>query len=127
MVPGDPTRAAIPGALRTALVRRSPAGDMAATAAQLYSPGRGDRMANLPGMGNPPTMPAQYAVLVDRVLLYSSRAVDGLTVEQLCDTHGGVTNSIGWDVWHVVRTIDNIIHFVFEREQPVWLQQGFDT
>jgi hypothetical protein len=84
-------------------------------------------MANLPGMGNPPTMPAQYAVLVDRVLVYSSRAVGGLTVEQLCDTHGGVTNSIGWDVWHVVRTIDNIIHFVFEREQPVWLQHGFDA
>ena len=84
-------------------------------------------MPNLPGMGHPATMPAQYAALVDRVLLYSSRAVDSLTVEQLCDTHGGVTNSIGWDVWHVVRTIDNIIHFVFEREQPVWLQQGFDT
>jgi hypothetical protein len=82
-------------------------------------------MANLPGMGNPPTMAAQYSVLVDRVLLYSSRAVDGLTVEQLCDTHGGVTNSIGWDVWHVVRTIDNIIHFVFEREQPVWLRDNF--
>ena len=83
-------------------------------------------MSNLPGMGNPPTMPAQYATLVDRVLLYSTRAVDGLTVEQLCDTHGGVTNSIGWDVWHVVRTIDNIIHFVFEREQPVWLRDGYD-
>jgi hypothetical protein len=84
-------------------------------------------MANLPGMGNPPTVAAQYSVLVDRVLLYAQRAVDELTVDQLCDTHGGVTNSIGWDVWHVVRTIDNIIHFVFEREQPVWLEQGFDS
>ncbi len=84
-------------------------------------------MPNLPGMGNPPTMPAQYATLVERVLIYSSRAVDGLTAEQLCDTHGGVTNSIGWDVWHVVRTIDNIIHFVFEREPPVWLRDSYDT
>lgn len=84
-------------------------------------------MPNLPGMGNPPTMPAQYATLVGRVLQYSQAAVDGLTVEQLCDTHGATTNSIGWDVWHVVRTIDNIIHFVFEREQPVWLRDGFDT
>ena len=84
-------------------------------------------MPNLPGMGNPPTMPAQYATLIKRVLQYSEAAVDGLTVEQLSDTRGGVTNSIGWDVWHVVRTIDNIIHFVFEREQPVWLRDGFDA
>lgn len=83
-------------------------------------------MANLPGMGNPPTMPAQYATLVKRVLQYCEMGVQDLTVEQLCDTHGTVTNSIGWDIWHVARTVDNIIHFVFEREQPVWLRDGFD-
>jgi hypothetical protein len=82
-------------------------------------------MPNLPGFGNAPTIPAQYASLVGRVLQYSEAAVDGLTLEQLGDTQGGRTNSIGWDVWHVVRTVDNIIHFVFEREQPVWLRQGF--
>ncbi len=80
---------------------------------------------NLPGMGNPPTLQAQLSTVTGRVLQYSLRATDGLTVEQLCDTRGGVTNSIGWDVWHVVRTIDNIIHFVFDREQPVWLQHNF--
>lgn len=80
---------------------------------------------NLPGMGNPPTLQAQLSTVTGRVLQYALRAVEGLTVEQLRDTRGGVTNSIGWDVWHVVRTIDNIIHFVFDREQPVWLQQGF--
>lgn len=84
-------------------------------------------MPNLPGMGNAPTMPAQYAALIRRVLQYSEAAVDGLTVQQLCDTRGATTNSIGWDVWHVVRTIDNIVHFVFEREQPVWLRDGFDA
>lgn len=83
-------------------------------------------MANMPGMGNPPMMPAQYGALVKRVLDYSSAGIEGLSVQQLCDTQGGKTNSVGWDVWHVVRTIDNIIHFVFEREQPVWLQQHFD-
>lgn len=82
-------------------------------------------MPNMPGMGNPPDTPTQLGVLVGKALNYSVRAVDGLTVEQLCDTHGGVTNSVGWDVWHVVRTIDNMIHFVFEREQPVWLQHAF--
>ncbi|MBN9492026.1 DinB family protein [bacterium] len=83
-------------------------------------------MANMPGMGNEPTMPAQLSTLVQRVLDYSSAGIAGLSVEQLADTWGGRTNSPGWDVWHVVRTIDNIIHFVFEREQPVWLQQHFD-
>ena len=81
---------------------------------------------NLPGMGNAPTLQAQLSTVTGRVLLYCDRAVEGLTLEQFCDTRGGITNSIGWDVWHVVRTIDNIIHFVFEREQPVWLQQSFN-
>ena len=80
---------------------------------------------NLPGMGNAPTMQAQLSTVTNRVLLYCDRAVEGLKVEQFCDTRGGVTKRIGWDVWHVVRTIDNIIHFVFEREQPAWLQQSF--
>jgi hypothetical protein len=83
-------------------------------------------MANLPGMGNPPTLPAQYSVLVNRVLQYSLWATADLTRDQFNDTFGGKTNSVGFDVWHVVRTIDNIIHFVFEREQPVWLRDGFD-
>lgn len=82
-------------------------------------------MPNLPGMGNPPTLPAQYAVLIQRLLQYCDGAVEDLSIEQLCDTRGGLTNSVGWDVWHVVRTVDNIIHFVFEREQPVWLQGNF--
>jgi hypothetical protein len=83
-------------------------------------------MANLPGMGNPANMPAQYSVLVGRVLSYCEMAVDGLTAGQISDTRGGLTNSLGFDVWHVVRTIDNIVHFVFERQQPVWLAQGFN-
>ena len=80
---------------------------------------------NLPGMGNAPTLQAQLSTVTGRVLLYCDRAVEGLTVEQFCDTRGGITNSIGWDVWHTVRTTDNIVHFVFDREQPVWLRDGF--
>lgn len=83
-------------------------------------------MTAMPGFGNPPTAAAQLSTLTGRVLTYCELALDGLTVEQMADTRDGLTNSIGWDVWHVVRTIDNIIHFVFEREQPVWLQQRFD-
>ncbi|HLZ69941.1 MAG TPA: DinB family protein [Dehalococcoidia bacterium] len=82
-------------------------------------------MADFSKMGVEPTLAAQYSHLVGRLLLYSTLAVDGLTVDQLSDTHGGRANAIGFDVWHVVRTTDNIIHFVFEREQPVWLTGGF--
>lgn len=80
---------------------------------------------NLPGFGVEATTAAQLSRLTERLLEYCERGVDGLTVEQLCDTRGGITNSIGWDVWHVVRTVDNIIHFVFEREQPVWLAGNY--
>ena len=82
-------------------------------------------MPNLPGMGVEPTVPAQYGRLIERLLQYCDMAIEGLTVEQLCDTRGGITNSIGWDVWHTVRTADNIVHFVFDREQPVGLRDGF--
>jgi DinB superfamily len=84
-----------------------------------------ERPPNLPGMGNPPTGAAQMGRLVERLLSWSEMAVDDLSVDQLMDTRDGLTNSIGFDVWHVVRTVDNIIHFVFEREQPVWLSGGF--
>ena len=65
--------------------------------------------------------------------LFTGRALDGLvaaiaelTAEQLHFRPSGVSNSIGWEAWHVFRTADNIVHFVFHRERPVWLQQGLD-
>ncbi|MCS7293857.1 MAG: DinB family protein [Chloroflexota bacterium] len=82
---------------------------------------------NLPGFGNPPTVAAQYSRLVERLLDYCEMGLAGLSPEELNDTHGGRTNSIGFDIWHVVRMADNIIHFAFEREQPVWLRGGFDV
>lgn len=82
-------------------------------------------MPNFSAMGVEPRQAAQYSHLVGRLMMYSKMAVEGLTVEQLCDTHGGLANSIGFDVWHVVRTTDNIVQFVFEREQPIWLSGGF--
>jgi len=72
-----------------------------------------------------PTPNAQLALLTQRLLQTAQTAVEGLSVEQLCDTFEGKTNSVGWDVWHIVRTVDNVIHFVFDRAQPVWLQGGF--
>jgi len=65
--------------------------------------------------------------------LFTGRALDGLvaaiaelTPEELHFRPSGLSNSIGWEAWHVFRTADNIVHFVFNRERPVWLQQGLD-
>mgnify|MGYP006159427449 FL=1 len=81
---------------------------------------------NLPGFGNDPTTSAQFSSLIARLLDYCAAGLEGLTEEQVSDTRRGITNSIGFDIWHVVRTIDNIIFFVFEREQPIWLKGEFD-
>lgn len=64
---------------------------------------------------------------------FTQRLLDGLIrgIEDLSDDelharpHEGA-NSIGFDAWHVFRTADNIVHFAFDREQPVWLQQRLD-
>lgn len=65
--------------------------------------------------------------------LFSARALDGLaaaiedlSLEQLHFRPAADSNSIGWEAWHVFRTADNIVHFVFNRERPLWLLQGLD-
>ncbi|MEE8421678.1 MAG: DinB family protein [Dehalococcoidia bacterium] len=59
-------------------------------------------------------------------LTQTARAIQDLTQEELHFRPGENCNSIGFDAWHIARTADNLIHFAFEREQPVWLQQGLD-
>lgn len=86
-------------------------------------------MSELPELApflNPPGQAGQLAWLMHRLFTVSEWGVDGLGREQFNYTFEEKTNSVGFDVWHVVRTADNIIHFVFEREQPVWLQGRFD-
>jgi len=51
-------------------------------------------------------------------------AVEDLTLEELHARPHPDANSIGFDAWHVFRTADNIAHFVFYGEPPVWRQQG---
>jgi hypothetical protein len=62
---------------------------------------------------------------IDRLLNACGEAVEGLSLIEVRDSHGDRTNPAGFDVWHVARTVDNVIHFVFERERPVWLTEGF--
>ena len=53
----------------------------------------------------------------------TASAVEGLNQEDLHFRPDGPCNSIGFDAWHIARTADNLIHFAFAREMPVWLQQ----
>ncbi len=54
-------------------------------------------------------------------------AIADLNIDELNARPHESANSIGFDAWHVFRTADNVVHFVFYREQPLWLQQGLDT
>ena len=57
----------------------------------------------------------------------TASAIADLSPEQLHFRPEGPCNSIGFDAWHIARTADNLVHFAFERERPVWLQQGLDV
>ena len=68
-----------------------------------------------------------YLVRYTRSLLsQTAQSIRDLTPDELHFRPGEHCNSIGFDAWHVARTADNLVHFAFERQQPVWLQQGFD-
>ncbi len=70
---------------------------------------------------------AMYATHLERVFEIAVRAVDDLTPDDLNRPEYPTGNSIGWDVWHIVRTLDNVVFFVFDRERPIWLTAGYDT
>ena len=54
-------------------------------------------------------------------------AVSDLSPEQLHFIPDGKGNHIGFLVWHVVRTEDNLVQFIFRDRTPtVWLQGGYD-
>ncbi len=55
-------------------------------------------------------------------------AFDDLTLEQLHAVPGGqsTANTIAWNIWHCVRTEDNIVRFVLQdRRSPVWVEGGY--
>lgn len=62
----------------------------------------------------------------DRVFEGLVRGIEDLTLDELHFRPHENCNAIAFDAWHIFRTADNIVHFAFEREQPVWLQQGLD-
>ena len=63
---------------------------------------------------------------VGALLEATARAIEGLSEEIVHFRPDGPCNSIGFDAWHIARTADNLIHFAFAREMPVWIQQGLN-
>jgi hypothetical protein len=53
-------------------------------------------------------------------------AVKGMTAEQLNfrPSEGGI--SAFFSLWHYVRTEDNIVNFVIQHQNTVWLEGGYD-
>ena len=67
----------------------------------------------------------EYLVhFVGRLLDGIVQGIEDLSTEELHFRPHEDCNSIAFDAWHVLRTADNVVHFAFEREQPVWAQQG---
>ena len=77
-------------------------------------------------MSDEMTWGGELAALTSGVLEQSAQAVEDLSLEQLHYMAGDECNSIAFDAWHVARTADNLIFFAFERQKPVWLQQGLN-
>jgi len=55
------------------------------------------------------------------------RTLKDLTPEQLAFVPAPTANHIAFSAWHFVRTEDNIIQFVLQRQNTVWLDEGLDT
>lgn len=53
-------------------------------------------------------------------------ALKDLTADQVNWLPDGKTTSIGFNAWHIMRTSDNIVNFVFqERKPPLWQRGGY--
>jgi hypothetical protein len=56
------------------------------------------------------------------------KSLDGLSNEQLHMVPAGhpKANTIAWNVWHYVRTEDNVVRFVLQNRRPtVWVEGGY--
>ena len=67
-------------------------------------------------------------ILIDGVTQlneWMDEALAPLTAEQVNWLPEGKTVSIGFNAWHVMRTTDNIVNFVFQKKQPIWMAAGY--
>ena len=66
------------------------------------------------------------AFYTEKLLQQTATAVEDLNLEELHYRPEGPCNSIAFDIWHIIRTADNLIHFAFERKVPIWIVQGLN-
>ena len=64
------------------------------------------------------------AKFTDRVLRWTAQGMEDLTQDEVHFRTHHDQNCIGFEAWHIARTADNLIHFAFEREKPLWLQEN---
>ena len=69
---------------------------------------------------------AYLSLLVGRMLENCSKSLIDLTHDEIHFRAAPTANSIAFEMWHVARTVDNVIFFAFDREQPVWLREGYE-
>jgi hypothetical protein len=51
-----------------------------------------------------------------------SESLKGLTTEQWHYSTGGMSNTIAFFMWHIVRTEDNVLRLILEERKPVWAE-----
>ena len=61
----------------------------------------------------------------DRLTRELNETLADLTTDQLNHRPGNNAMSLGFNAWHVFRTMDNVVNFVLQRKQPVWLADGY--
>lgn len=52
-------------------------------------------------------------------------ALAPMSKEQINWLPEGKTTSAGFNAWHVVRTQDNIVNFVLQKQTPIWIEKGY--
>ena len=65
----------------------------------------------------------EYSEKVQRAF---DEAIEGLSHEQAHWTPGGSSNHIAFVAWHYVRTVDNVVQFVLQRQPTVWMEEKWD-
>lgn len=77
-------------------------------------------------MADPLTLQHFYGRYVRSLLTELADAIADLSEDELNARPHEDCNSIGFDAWHVARTADNLVFFAFDRERPLWLNEGLD-
>ncbi len=63
---------------------------------------------------------------IDQLHDNAAKALEDLSPEEWRYRPGDDTNHIGFTAWHWVRTEDNVVNFILQRKNTVWLELGLD-